>query len=99
MIYVTGDCHADFRKFGSKRFKAQKEMTREGFVIVCGDFGGVWKDDERERYRLNWLAQKPFTLLLWTGTMRILTAFTAMSFRRWTSTAAGRTESVRISIT
>ena len=67
MIYVTGDCHADFRKFGSKRFKAQKEMTREDFVIVCGDFGGVWKDDERERYWLDWLAQKPFTLLFVDG--------------------------------
>lgn len=63
MIYVTGDCHAEFHRFSSKRFPAQKEMTREDFVIVCGDFGGIWKDDERERYWLEWLSQKPFTLL------------------------------------
>lgn len=67
MIYVTGDCHAQFYKFSAKRFPAQKEMTREDFVIVCGDFGGIWKDDERERYWLNWLAQKPFTLLFVDG--------------------------------
>ena len=67
MIYITGDCHADFRKFSSKRFKAQREMTREDYLIVCGDFGGIWKDDERERYRLNWLSQKPFTLLFVDG--------------------------------
>ena len=67
MIYITGDCHADFRKFSSKRFKAQKEMTHEDYLIVCGDFGGVWKDDERERYWLNWLSQKPFTLLFVDG--------------------------------
>lgn len=67
MVYITGDCHADFRKFSAKRFKEQQEMTREDFVIVCGDFGGIWKDDERERYWLNWLAQKPFTLLFVDG--------------------------------
>lgn len=67
MIYVTGDCHAQFYKFSTKRFPAQKEMTREDFVIVCGDFGGIWKDDERERYWLKWLAQKPFTLLFVDG--------------------------------
>ena len=59
--------HANFRKFSSRRFKAQKQMTRDDFVIVCGDFGGIWKDDERERYWLNWLAQKPFTLLFVDG--------------------------------
>lgn len=67
MVYITGDCHADFRKFSAKRFAEQKEMTREDFVIVCGDFGGIWKDDEQERYWLNWLAQKPFTLLFVDG--------------------------------
>lgn len=67
MIYITGDCHADFRKFSSKRFKAQKEMAHGDYLIVCGDFGGVWKDDERERYWLNWLSQKPFTLLFVDG--------------------------------
>lgn len=67
MVYITGDCHADFRKFSSKRFKAQREMTRDDFVIVCGDFGGIWKDDERERYWLKWLSKKPFTLLFVDG--------------------------------
>lgn len=67
MVYITGDCHADFRKFSSRRFKAQKEMTREDFVVVCGDFGGIWKDDDRERYWLEWLSRKPFTLLFVDG--------------------------------
>ena len=41
MVYIPGDWHGDFRKFSSKQVKAQKEMTREDFVIVCGDFGGI----------------------------------------------------------
>lgn len=67
MVYVTGDCHGDFHKFSMKRFTAQKEMTAEDFVIVCGDFGGIWRDDPQERYWLKWLSQKSFTLLFVDG--------------------------------
>lgn len=67
MIYITGDCHADFSRFNTNLFKEQKEMTREDFVIICGDFGGVWYDREEERYWLNWLNDKPFTTLFVCG--------------------------------
>ena len=66
MIYVTGDCHADFTKFSTKRFPEQREMTKDDFVIVCGDFG-LWHDCEEEMYWLNWLNQKPFTTLFVDG--------------------------------
>ena len=42
-------------------------MTRDDFVIVCGDFGGIWADRPEERYWLNWLEQKKFTLLFVCG--------------------------------
>jgi len=70
MIFVTGDCHADFRKFSKQNFPEQKEMTREDFVIVCGDFGGVWTCDQsnpEEKYWLDWLSDKPFTVLFVDG--------------------------------
>ena len=41
-IYITGDCHGDYRRFSAKRFPEQKEMTKDDCVIICGDFGGVW---------------------------------------------------------
>lgn len=66
MIYVTGDCHADFSRFSTKRFPQQKFMMRDDFVIVCGDFG-LWNDDPSDRYRLDWLAKKDFTLLFVDG--------------------------------
>ena len=66
MIYVTGDCHADFTKFSTKRFPEQREMTRDDLVIVCGDFG-LWHDGPDERYWLKWLAQRKFTLLFVDG--------------------------------
>ena len=66
MIYITGDCHADYRKFSTDNFPEQKDMTREDFVIVCGDFG-IWHDTREERWWLKWLSEKPFTLLFVDG--------------------------------
>ena len=79
MIYVTGDTHGDFRRFSTDIFPEQKEMTKEDFVIICGDFGGIWcQEDNRkamknENYWLDWLDQKPFTTLLSAEITRILT--------------------------
>lgn len=66
MIYVTGDCHGDYRRFDSRTFREQREMDRQDFVIVCGDFG-YWDRSREQEYWLNWLAQKNFTLLFVDG--------------------------------
>lgn len=50
MIYITGDTHSDFSRFEEDRLPIQKEMTKKKYVIVCGDFGGVWAfEGESER--------------------------------------------------
>ena len=58
MIYVTGDTHGP-RPFGphsidgyssrlnTDSFPEQKEMNRNDYVIICGDFGGIWNYDSR----------------------------------------------------
>ena len=66
MVYVTGDCHADFRKFSTDRFPEQKEMTRDDIVIICGDFG-IWDNSNEEKYWLKWLNEKPFTTVFVDG--------------------------------
>lgn len=66
MIYLTGDTHGDWRRFSTSNFPDQKEMTRDDVVIVCGDFG-IWHDTKEERYWLNWLAEKPFTVCFIDG--------------------------------
>lgn len=47
MIFVTGDTHADFHKFSKEAFPEQSGMTKEDFVIICGDFG-IWHPDASE---------------------------------------------------
>lgn len=61
MIYVTGDCHGGFQRFGSQYFPQQKEMSRDDYMIICGDFGGLWDGSQEENYWLDWLEDKPFT--------------------------------------
>lgn len=61
MVYLTGDTHADFRRFSTSRFQDQREMTKNDIVIILGDFGGIWDDTEEERYWLDWLNEKSFT--------------------------------------
>lgn len=66
MIYITGDCHADWTKFSTESFPEQKDMTRDDFVIVCGDFG-LWHDNPTEQWWFKWLEEKNFTLLFIDG--------------------------------
>ena len=46
MIYITGDCHGNYERFNASIFPEQNEMTKEDYVIICGDFGGVWNKEE-----------------------------------------------------
>ena len=63
MVYATGDTHGNFLRFSAEHFPEQKQMGRNDYVIICGDFGGLWDDSAEERYWLNWLNDKPFTTL------------------------------------
>ena len=66
MVYVTGDCHADWTRFSTGSFPEQKEMTRDDFVIVCGDFG-IWHNTPTERWWFKWFTEKPFTIVFVDG--------------------------------
>ena len=69
MLYITGDTHipVDILKLNSKRFPDQKDLWKEDFVIICGDFSGVWNNDNEELYWRKWLEQKRFTTLFIDG--------------------------------
>ena len=67
MVFITGDCHGNFRRFGRRYFPEQETMDRDDYIIVAGDFGGVWADTPEENYWLDWLEQRPFTTLFVDG--------------------------------
>lgn len=68
-IYITGDIHGDPVRFSTGNFPEQKEMTKNDFIIICGDFGLIWdiKESREEKYWLNWFDEKPFTTLFCCG--------------------------------
>ena len=65
MIYVTGDTHADLDigKLSMRSFPQQRNLTKDDYLIICGDFGRVWDNSKRERYWQKWLSEKKFTTL------------------------------------
>ena len=67
MIYVTGDTHGsiDFDKL--KIFaNLNPQLTREDYVIIAGDFGGVWSKDTLS-VRLSQYTSLAFTVLFVDG--------------------------------
>lgn len=68
--YITGDCHGDFTRLSTDNFTEQKGMTKDDFVIVCGDMGLIWnyaEESKTEKWWLKWLDEKPFTTLFCCG--------------------------------
>lgn len=69
MIYITGDTHIpiDISKLSTKNFLEQKNLTKNDYVIICGDFGGVWNGSNEDKYWCDWLNNKNFTTLFIDG--------------------------------
>ena len=67
MIYATGDLHGNPLRFQPQYFPEQAEMTKEDYMIVCGDFGCIWNGDKSDDPQLGRLEALPFTVLFVDG--------------------------------
>ena len=87
MIYVTGDTHGEFGgRFNVKNFPEQKDLTKDDYVIICGDFGGIWDveaESKSERYWLDWFAERPYTLLFVDGNHENFDRLYAYPVKEW----------------
>lgn len=65
MIYVTGDTHAelDILKLYKNIWWEGQHLTRDDYLVICGDFGAVWRGDLRDHKLLSWYERKPWTTL------------------------------------
>lgn len=68
-IYVTGDTHGeiDSKKLNGTYFKFGKTLTKNDYIIVCGDFGFIWDNSKNDKYWIKWLEKKPWTTLFCDG--------------------------------
>jgi len=69
MIYITGDTHIpiDISKLNTTNFPQQKLLDKNDYVIICGDFGGVWDNSKEELFWRKWLLEKNFTTIFCDG--------------------------------
>ena len=69
MIFITGDTHIpiDIAKLNELNFLECENLTKDDYVIVTGDFGGVWNNSKKELYWRDWLHKKNFTTLFIDG--------------------------------
>lgn len=98
MIYITGDCHSDFTKFQPEKFPIQNEMTKNDYIIICGDFGGIWsyeQESEREKYWLDWLNERNFTTLFVDGNHENFTRLYNYPVEQW---QGGKIHKIRSSV-
>lgn len=94
-IFITGDTHGDFRRFRKKDFPRQAELAKDDYVIICGDFGGVWDGSSQEQSWLDWLEAKPFTTLFVSGNHENYDLLSALPAEPWNG---GKVQRVRPSV-
>ncbi len=72
MIFVTGDIHGEveWNKLNAIKDGPMKGCGKNDYLIVCGDFGLVWYNNQKNRTyekQLKWLEKCPFTVLFVDG--------------------------------
>lgn len=73
MLFITGDCHGcdhedGVQRFSFHQFPQQRGLTKDDYLLICGDFGLIWDGSREEQYWLRWLDEtRPFTTLFLGG--------------------------------
>ena len=65
MIYVTGDTHRKIDNRFSE--KPLTKLTEKDYLIILGDFGGIWYDDESDNLFLSYFEKQKYTTLFIDG--------------------------------
>lgn len=65
MIYVTGDTHGklDIAKIQPEMWPEGQTLSRNDYLVICGDVGAVWGSPERDDALLSWYEAQPWTTL------------------------------------
>ena len=69
MIYITGDTHGqiDIDKFIPSNFPQGSTLSKNDYMIICGDFGAIWDGGELDKLMLGWWEGEPYTVLFVDG--------------------------------
>lgn len=67
MIYVTGDLHAYIDIAKLEKLSKNNKLTKDDYIIICGDFGLVWTQDRLEKKYREWLNSQNWATLFIDG--------------------------------
>lgn len=81
MIYITGDTHGEQGRFFTQFDRMG--MTEKDYLIICGDFGFLFLDNETERMFLNDLEKRPYTILFVDGNHENFPLIDSFPRERW----------------
>lgn len=83
-LFVCGDTHGDVdvRKLTSKFFDAS-ELTKDDYVLICGDAGIVWDEGNYDKYIQRWYNEKPWTTLFIDGNHENHDALDRLPVEKW----------------
>lgn len=87
-IFITGDIHGEFgiSRLNSTNFSEGNTLTKDDYVIICGDFGFIFNYkgmDKEEKYWLDWLDSKPWTTLFIDGNHECFPRLRAYNVEEW----------------
>ena len=85
MIFVTGDTHRlmDVKKIDIDHFPEQKLLTRNDYLIIAGDFGGVWGGEEKDKDVLDMHEDLNYTTLFVGGNHENYNALNSYPVEEW----------------
>lgn len=64
MVYITGDTHGDINFFKNPKLK---KLTENDYLIICGDFGFLWDNSDKEKKAREILKKKKYTICFVDG--------------------------------
>ena len=82
-LYITGDTHGDIniKKLTTKHFP--DNLTKDDYVLICGDCAAVWDKDSSDRYIQGWLNDKSWTTLYVDGNHENHDALRELPLEEW----------------
>ena len=85
MIYLTGDTHIhiDVSKLDTKHFTEGKQLTKDDYVVVLGDFGLYWQNNKTFQYWHKWFQEKSWTTLWIDGNHENFDWIDSMEVSEW----------------
>lgn len=97
-VFVTGDTHRDpqtFFNFLIDYGDNGNKLTKNDYLIICGDFGFIWNSGSLDNYWLNWIDERPWTTLFIDGNHCNFTRINSYPIIEW---HGGKVHKIRDSI-